>query len=141
MSLNLNDRQSIVDALTKYAWGFDENDFSLLSSVFAEDAKSGGQVADTEISWGPMNGRQEIVGGLQGMRNSQVGRRRHCLNNYLFTAQTDTSATVRCYMTLLSAADGKVKPVTMGIFEADLTKQGNETWLIKRLDITLDAPF
>lgn len=141
MSRNLNDRQTIIDTLAKYAWGFDENDFSLLASVFAEDATSGGKVAGTDISWGPMRGREEIVGGLQGMRNSQTDRRRHCLSNHHFVSQTDMAATVRCYMTLLSAADSKVSPVTMGILEADLTKGGDENWLVKRLDINLDAPF
>lgn len=141
MPNNAIERQSIIDTLVKYAWGFDENDFTLLASVLADNATSGGKVAGTDISWGPMRGRKEIVDGLQGMRNSQTDRRRHCLGNFHFISQTGASAAVRCYMTLLSAADGKVAPVTMGIFEADLVRGADESWLVKRLDISLDAPF
>lgn len=141
MSQNAIDRQNIIQALTKYAWGFDENDFSLLASVFAEEAASGGKVSDTNISWGPMRGRDEIVGGLQGMRNNQTDRRRHCLTNFHFVSQSEAAANVRCYMTLLSADGGKVNPVTMGVFDVDLAKGTENSWLITRLDVSLDAPF
>ncbi|WP_431324958.1 nuclear transport factor 2 family protein [Rhizobium sp. YTU87027] len=141
MSVNAADRHLIIEAITKYAWGFDENDFSLVASAFSKNAVSGGKVAGTEIAWGPMRGREEIVNALQGMRNSQTDRRRHCLSNFHFTSQTEDSATVRCYMTLLSAGDGKVSLVTVGIFDADLARLDRNDWLLTRLDITLDAPF
>jgi hypothetical protein len=134
------DRHLIMEALARYAWGFDTADFDLLGEVFAEDAVSGGVVAGTGIAWGPMRGRAQIVSTLADIRRQQTDQRRHNIGSFLFDAQSDTAATVRCYLDLVSTRNGASRLVTGGIYSADFTKEG-DVWRIKRLEAVLDAPF
>lgn len=134
------DRHLIMDALARYAWGYDTADFDMLGAVFTEDAVSGGIVTGTDIAWGPMHGRAEIVSTLAGMRRQQAEQRRHNVGSFLFEAQTPTTATVRYYLTLVSTRDGKSRLVTGGTYSADLIKE-NDVWRIRRLEAVLDAPF
>lgn len=141
MSQAAINRHLIIEAITKYAWGFDENNFNLVAGAFAQEATSRGKVAGTDIAWGPMNGRDQIVSTFQEIRNGQTDRRRHCLSNFLFVDQKAMEARVQCYMVLVSANDGKLTIVTSGTFDVDVTKTGAGEWLLTRLDIELDAPF
>lgn len=140
MSYNVADRQMIEEALSKYTWGYDENDFAMLADSFTENATSGGKVSGTDVTWGPMKGRDEIASVLQGIRQGQSDQRRHCVSNFLYLSQTDSTATFRCYLNLIAAEDGKPKLITGGWYEIDAVKEG-ETWRMSRLDGVLDAPF
>jgi hypothetical protein len=46
------DRWLISDTLSKYVWGYDEGDFTLLGDAFTEDAVACGKVASTDTGWG-----------------------------------------------------------------------------------------
>ena len=140
MTDNAADRQLIQDAISRYAWGYDTADFALLGSSFTEDATSGGVVTGTDIRWGPMRGRAEIVSVLESIRTAQTGQRRHNIGCFLFDKQTATAATVRCYLCLLSTDQGISRLVTGGTYSVDLVKQG-DLWRMSRLDAVLDAPF
>lgn len=140
MSHNAADRQEIINALSKYTWGYDENDFALLRDSFTENATSGGVVSGTDIKWGPMAGREEIATVLEGIRETQTDQRRHNVSNFLFSKQTETEATFRCYLNLLATEGGVCKVVTGGYYEIDAVKDG-DTWRMSRLDGVLDAPF
>lgn len=134
------DRLQVIEAVTKYAWGYDEKDFGLLAEAMAANATSGGKITGTDVSWGPMNGRDEVVSGLRAMRNGQTIQPRHCLGNFLFSKQSDSSASLRCYLTLLASEGGRAGVATAGYFDIDAVKEAN-IWRISRLDVTLDAPF
>lgn len=134
------DRHLMMEALARYAWGYDTADFELLGEVFTEDAVSGGVVTGTDIAWGPMHGRTDIVSTLADIRRQQAEQRRHNIGSFLFEAQTQTSATARCYLTLVSTRNGASRLVTGGTYSADFTKQ-SDIWRISRLEAVLDAPF
>ncbi|WP_024927436.1 MULTISPECIES: nuclear transport factor 2 family protein [unclassified Mesorhizobium] len=134
------DRQQVIEAVTKYAWGYDQKDFGLLGEAMAINATSGGKITGTDVTWGPMKSRDEVVSGLQAMRNGQTMQPRHCLGNFLFSRQSDSSASLRCYLTLLASEGGRAGVATTGYFDIDAVKEGN-VWRISRLDVTLDAPF
>lgn len=134
------DRHLIMEALARYAWGFDTADFDLLGAVFTENAVSGGIVSGTDIAWGPMHGRSEITSILAGIRRQQADQRRHNIGSVLFEAQTETTASVRCYLTLVSTHSGESRLVTGGTYSADFMKEG-DIWRISRLEAVLDAPF
>ena len=140
MTHNAADRQAILDTLSKYTWGYDEGDFAMLADAFTETAQSGGKVSGTDIKWGPMDGRDQIVSILEGIRKTQTDQRRHCVSNFLFTKQTATEASFRCYLNLIAAEGGKPKLITGGYYDIDVVKDG-DTWRMTRLDGVLDAPF
>lgn len=134
------DRLLIQEALAKYVWGYDTSDFALLADAFTENATSGGVVSGTDIKWGPMQGRAEIVSILEGIRKSQSDQRRHNFTSVLFERLTDTTATFRTYLCLTSAENSVPRLVTGGAYSMDAVKQG-DVWRISRLDGILDAPF
>ncbi len=141
MSHNAADRQLIMEVTAKYAFGYDEADFELLADSFTENATSGGKVSGTDIAWGPMTGRAEIVSVLEGIRKSQPDQRRHCMTNFLFSKQTDTEASFRCFLNLLAAEGGTSRSVSGGWYDVDVVKDTDGIWRMSRMDGVLDAPF
>lgn len=140
MTHNAADRQNILDALSKYTWGYDEGDFELLADAFTKEAQSGGRVSGTDMKWGPMDGREQIVSILKDIRKTQTDQRRHNVSNFLFSKQTETEASFRCNLSLVGTEDGVSKVISGGYYDIDAVKQGN-VWRMTRLDGVLDAPF
>ncbi len=140
MPQSLTDRQLIVDAVSRYAWGYDQNDMALMGEAFSDAATSGGKITGTEFSWGPMVGKEAIVSGLGGMRATATIQPRHCVTNILFLAQTDTTARLQAYLTLMASENGVARVATCGTLDIDAIKEGDK-WRVSRLDVTLDAPF
>ncbi|KQV36994.1 nuclear transport factor 2 family protein [Rhizobium sp. Root1204] len=134
------DRWLISDAMSKYVWGYDEGDFDLLGDAFTEDATASGKVANTDIGWGPMNGRAEIVSVLSSIRAGQTDQRRHTVSNILFDELTGTTAAVRCSLILVATEKGEPRLVTGGWYRYKLIKQG-DVWRIKHQDALLDSKF
>lgn len=138
MTLSQEDRQQIVDAVNKYALGYDEADFVLLADAFCKDATSGGKISNTDAHWGPMIGRDQIVSGLKDMRMAPH-QPRHCITNVLFRSNTQGEAVLSAYLTLMGS-DGQARVLSVGRLDI-VAKQEDTVWRIHKLDVTLDAPF
>jgi hypothetical protein len=135
------DRQLILDAVAKYAWGYDEGDFEMLADSFTENATSGGTIANSETGWGPVVGRIKIVETLKAIRESQTDQRRHTLHTHRFTAQTAATAQLSLYMACLATRNGETRLVTVGKYAVDAIKEPDGVWRMSRLDAVLDSPF
>lgn len=134
-------KQEILHRLHEYCWGYDQNDMDLLGSVFTDDALSTGVVDKSDISWGPWQGRHEIVAALAEIRNSQSDRRRHVLSSYVFDTLCDTTATARAYVSIFSYSVGQ-PPTFVSVGEYSLKAvRGDFGWRLARLEEVLDAPF
>lgn len=136
----LTDRQLIVDAVSRYAWGYDQHDIPLLAEAFSAEATSGGKITGTDMSWGPMVGKDAIVSGLGSMRQSATIQPRHCVTNILFSEQTAGTARLRAYLTLMASENGAARVATCGYLDIDAVKEGDQ-WRLSRLDVVLDTPF
>jgi hypothetical protein len=136
-----NDRYLILDTLARYAWGFDEADFELLADTFTEDASTGGKVSHTDIGWGPLFGRVQIVEVLGSIRRGQTDQRRHSLSTARFHSQTEETADVSVYITIFGSEKLKTHVVTTGWYRAAFARQADGAWRMKHLDAQLDAPF
>lgn len=134
------DRWLISDALSKYVWGYDEGDFDLLGDAFTSDAVAAGKVANTEIGWGPLQGRAEIVKTLADIRATQSDQRRHAVCNLLFDELTEQTARVRCMLVLMATQDGVPRIVSGGWYRCKAVKQEG-TWRISEQQALLDSPF
>lgn len=141
MSHNAADRQLIMEVTARYASGYDDADFDMLADSFTEDATTGGKVTGTDIAWGPMKGREEIVSVLKSIRETQTDQRRHCMCNFIFTEQTETTAKFRCFLNLIAAENGVSRSVSGGWYDIEAAKGGDGVWRMSRMDGTLDAPF
>lgn len=134
-------RYEILQRLHEYCWGYDSNDMALLGSVFSEQASSGGIVADSELSWGPWQGKAAIVEALTAIRESQPDRRRHVIDSCVFERITPSTARARVYVNIFSYANGKAPHlVTVGEYSLDASNSGNG-WRLERLDEVLDSAF
>ena len=140
MTQSAIDRQMIIDAVGKYAFGFDQSNFGLMADAFAKEATSGGKISGTDMAWGPMIGREAIASGLEGMRKSQSFQPRHSLSSFVFAEQSATQAKLTCYLSLLTSQGGKAGLATCGWLDIEAVKE-KDVWRLSRLDVTLDAPF
>ena len=134
------DRGLIQDALAKYVWGYDEGDFALLADSFTEDAVAFGKVANTDLGWGPMRGRAEIVGTLQAIRAGQSDQRRHTISSFLFDELTADRARVSCMLVLVATENGTPRLVSAGWYRCKLVKEA-DTWRMSEQEALLDSPF
>lgn len=135
------DRVHILDAVAKYAWGYDEGDFDLLADSFTEDATSVGKVTASDIGWGPMHGRSHIVEILSRIRSEQTDQRRHTIHTHRFESQTSTAANLSLYLVVLGTESGQTRVVTAGRYTVDAIKEADGVWRMKRLDAVLDSAF
>lgn len=134
-------RMQVLQLLSQYSWGYDSNDMSLLGSVFSEQARTGGVVANTGIGWGPWIGKNNIVHELSNIRCSQSDRRRHVITSALFESVSVNSVTLKVYLSLFSSGDGK-GPHLVTTGEYTLCASTHEgRWLIDVLEEVLESPF
>ncbi|MNN29826.1 hypothetical protein D3C81_1434440 [compost metagenome] len=111
----------------------------MLAEAFCQDAVSGGKITNSELHWGPMNGRDQIISGLKDMRMAP-NQPRHCISNPLFISQSDRDASLRCYLTLMASENGAASVKSVGSLSIRVRKD-EDHWRIYKLDVTLDAPF
>jgi hypothetical protein len=137
MTHNAVDRQLILEVVARYAFGNDEAKFEMIGEAFAKDATSKGVWSTGGVAWGPMRGRDEIVAILSAMRQSQPDQPRHIITNFLFTKQTDSSASARFYLALNSTTGDKCSIVSAGKCDADFVNDAG-IWRLSRLDALLD---
>jgi hypothetical protein len=78
------DEEQVAETYIRYSWALDQADFSLLTTVFTEDAK-----ADMS-PFGPMNGRREIVSLLKILRSGQPYMQ-HAATNFRVKVTGDTA--------------------------------------------------
>jgi hypothetical protein len=139
--INANDRALILDCVAKYGWGYDEGEFAMLADSFTEDATTGGTVTGTDICWGPVTGRVQIVSTLSEIRKTQTDQRRHIINTHRFEEQTETTATLSTYIVVLASKNGETRVATAGRYRIDAVKETDGVWRMRRLDAVLDSPF
>lgn len=133
------DRLTILERLSRYAWGYDVQDAGMLKDSFTADAVflmylQGGK------EWGPFRGRDLIVDWMTSVKKTQSDQRRHNITNVLFDQLSDSLATVRCVLVLTAAENGAVRLITSGWYRIDMRKE-RQAWRILKLELFLDAPF
>jgi hypothetical protein len=138
---NADDRALILDAVAKYGWGYDEGQFEMLADAFTEDAVTGGVVTGTDIGWGPVTGRVQIVDTLSTIRRAQSDQRRHTIHTFRFEDQTPTTAKLCTYIVVLASKDGETRVATAGRYSIDAVKDVDDVWRMSRLEAVLDSAF
>ena len=111
--------------LYDYAWGCDEGDWSLLRSVFSEDAE-----LDYSSTGGPSGGRAEVAGWLE---SSLSGIRiQHVVSNFRIDVTGDSAAGNAMFLTTVHL-EGLGQPlVTGGYYDLGFVRRDGR-WKIQRL--------
>jgi hypothetical protein len=135
----LAERPLLAELMYRYGWSFDERQADLLLSCFAQDARWEARIMGATII-GPFEGREAIMDFMTGFWPAQTDQRRHMVTNVLIEDQSPTDATIFSYHLLMSAAGGRVEPVTAGFYKVQATKT-EAGWKMKSLLAGYDVPF
>jgi hypothetical protein len=133
------DRDRILDTLSLYAWGYDENDMDVLGNCFTDDARMALRIEDGDVI-GPFEGKEAILGLMKGSLEQQTDQRRHLTTNIIFKEETDTTATVISYLTLTAVENSSLSVLSTGVY-TDRLVLDDGTWRIEDRFLQLDAPY
>lgn len=122
MSTDLFDIQRL---LYDYAWGCDEGDWSLLRSVFSDDAE-----LDYSSTGGPAGGRNEVVAWLE----SSLSRIRiqHVVSNFRIDVTEETAVGNAMFLAIVHL-EGLDQPLTTGGYYDLGFARVDGRWKIRRL--------
>ncbi|MHB8072422.1 nuclear transport factor 2 family protein [Desulfosporosinus fructosivorans] len=134
------DRWLIMETLSKYAWGYDDNDMEMMGDSFTEDGIMNMKITNGTV-YNPMLGRNAIVKIMGDIRNSQTDQRRHIISNPIFLRLEKNSAEVITFLTLTAAENNTVKLVTTGTYRDLVVKGSDGVWRSKQKDLVMDCPF
>lgn len=139
-SFNAADRLAIVNLFGAYAQSYDAGNIDQFLSLFTNTA---------DVKY--MHGKKTYFNGLAEVRHAFSERtkafgsanmqRRHALNTYAFTSQTDNEASGRVYFQVFSTIEGGIPSVAYtGYYEFTAVKQGS-AWKFSRWFAWADSPL
>lgn len=135
------DRLAMQDTVAQYCWGYDNGDFEMLAGSFTAEGTTSGKVSHSDAAWGPTVGSQAIAEMLSEIRRTQSDQRRHTTHTFRFENQTETSADLHCYVTIISTEAGETKTLTAGCYHASMVKESDGQWRMADLTALLDSAF
>jgi hypothetical protein len=122
MSTDLLDIQRL---LYDYAWGCDEGEWTLLRSVFSDDAE-----LDYTSTGGPAGGPEEVVAWLESSL-SEI-RIQHLVSNFRIDVTGDSAAGKAMFLTTVHLP-GLAQPLTTGgYYDLGFVRVGGR-WKVSRL--------
>jgi ketosteroid isomerase-like protein len=129
-------KDDIEQTIYQYAWGYDDDDIALLAGAFAEDA-----VLNHAIDGSTVNGAATIHTWMDEKREvfRAAGEQpRHMLANIVVEQESETTASSRCYMTMMvTRSDGTVYAHHAGRYFDRFVKVGDR-WLFSERLIRVD---
>jgi 3-phenylpropionate/cinnamic acid dioxygenase small subunit len=117
---------AVQRVLYDYAWACDSGDWSLLRSVFTDDAR-----LDYSSTGGPAGGREEVVGWLE-QSLSQVPVIQHVVSNFQIDVTRDRAAGRAMFYTSARVPGLDDMLYTGGYYDLTLRREA-EGWKIERM--------
>jgi len=133
------DRCAIENALGNFALGYDQADESRMAASFTEDASLTLRIADGDLI-GPFEGLAAVMKLFTDSLAEQSDQRRHVTSNIVVEDESDDSATVWSYLTLVSVKDNALNVISSGVYRDTVVREG-ANWKIKTRHIALDLPY
>ena len=81
------------------------------------------------------------MGLMKGALDAQTDLRRHVLSNIIYKEQTDQSATVLAYLTLMATENGETNLITTGLYTDQVVRSAEGEWLVQNRHLKLERPF
>jgi SnoaL-like domain len=131
------DRLAIVNLFGAYAYTYDENRLDDFRALFTESPEL------VLLHEGrPLSADIEAVMSLLAIRKEKFkaenNQRRHALNSFWFSSQSDREATGHCYVQVFAITDGAAPtPDLTGRYEFTAFKQGG-AWRFSRWVVAID---
>jgi 3-phenylpropionate/cinnamic acid dioxygenase small subunit len=133
------DKQLITQILGKLAWAYDSGNLQYFESVFAGDARFTLSIAG-KGQVGDYRSLENIMSLYRGAQQSQTDQRRHVVSNVFFVEESDNTATVVSYLTLLATQAGLTRTLSSGVY-TDRFELIDGEWRLRHRDLALDAPY
>ena len=133
------DKQAISEILGRLGWAYDSGHLDYFETIYTKDSRFTISIAG-KGQVGDYKGLDVIMGLYRGAKAAQTDQRRHCVSNIFFTEETETTATVISYLTLLATRDGVTRTLSAGMY-TDRFALVAGSWRIVHRDLALDAPY
>ena len=133
-------RGAIENVLNRYSIAYDDNDMAEMADTFADDAVLTMRIADGDLI-GPFEGKEAVMKLMTDSLASQNDQRRHVTTNMVVRKETDDSAVVSSYLTLIQVKDGAAKVLSTARYDDELRREGDGAWRFTKRHIQLDLPY
>ena len=134
------DRILAGETLYRFAFAYDEQDRAALANCFTADAVLSATTAGVH-DFGTYTGQDEVVGWLSAYWGRTTDQRRHIVTNVTVDAQQVASAHVTAMLLVTAAENATFRPVTAGLYVADLVKEKDGVWRMSQFTLGFDASF
>lgn len=132
-------KQAISEILGKLGWAYDTGHLDFFETIYAKDSRFTISIAG-KGRVGDYQSLDVIMGLYRGAKAAQTDQRRHVVSNIFFAEETETTATVVSYLTLLATKDGITGTLSAGVY-TDRFALVAGAWRIVHRDLALDAPY
>ncbi|MGY1712094.1 nuclear transport factor 2 family protein [Geodermatophilus sp. SYSU D00758] len=133
-------RGAIENVLNRYSIAYDENDMTEMADTFAEGAVLSMRIAGGDLI-GPFEGKEAVMKLMTDSLAGQTDQRRHVTTNVVLRKETDDSAVVSSYLTLISVKDGTATLLSTARYEDELVREADGAWRFTKRHIELDLPY
>jgi uncharacterized protein (TIGR02246 family) len=133
-------RGAIENVLNRYSIAYDDNDMAEMADTFTDDAVLTMRIADGDLI-GPFEGKEAVMKLMTDSLASQNDQRRHVTTNMVVRKETDDSAVVSSYLTLIQVKDGAAKVLSTARYDDELRREGDGAWRFTKRHIQLDLPY
>jgi 3-phenylpropionate/cinnamic acid dioxygenase small subunit len=138
--MRIEDRLTIEELLSRYAWASDGRDFAALRDCFSDEAALVLRQADGREE--TVEGAAAIAAWVEQRHRAEFARgvrRRHLTTNFLLHACDGAQAFATSYFCVLQAGDGEaLHAVAMGHYE-DAFRRTAAGWRIQRRLVVLEG--
>lgn len=132
-------RGALENVLNRYSIAYDDNDMAEMADTFTDDAVLTMRIADGDLI-GPFEGKEAVMKLMTDSLASQSDQRRHVTTNMVVRKETDDSAVVSSYLTLIQVRDGAAKVLSTARYDDELRREG-DAWRFTKRHIQLDLPY
>jgi len=136
------DRLMIADVIAHWGLAYDEGRLDVVRSLFTEDGileglSGSGKPHATQMMH--LVGRDAIAKAVAQQRAVQKDQRRHAMTNVVIEQLTADTATAYAYAVVTAAGNGELYLGASAIYRAELKKEVDGCWRLKRFVIGLDS--
>jgi uncharacterized protein (TIGR02246 family) len=133
-------RGALENVLNRYSIAYDDNDMAEMADTFTDDAVLTMRIADGDLI-GPFEGKEAVMKLMTDSLAGQDDQRRHVTTNMVVRKETDDSAVVSSYLTLVQVKDGAAKVLSTARYDDELRREGDGAWRFTKRHIQLDLPY
>lgn len=133
-------RGAIENVLYRYTLAYDDNDMAEMADTFADDAVMTMRIAGGDLI-GPFDGKDAIMKLMKDSLAGQDDQRRHVTTNMVLRKETEDTATVNSYLTLIAVKDGQANLLSTARYDDELRHEADGVWRFTNRHIELDLPY